>query len=115
MDTKKDAKVGSRRRHGLELKRQVLGECAAPGASVAKVAMTHGLNANLVHKWRRQSQADIRVGATFVPVAVASASVVSEPAQVVELELQRGAVNVRVRWPMAGASSCAAWLREILR
>jgi transposase len=39
----------------------------------------------------------------------------SEPAQFVDLELQRGATSVRVRWPMAGASSCAAWLREILR
>ena len=39
MDTKTDAKPGSRRRHDLELKRQVLAECVAPGASVAKVAM----------------------------------------------------------------------------
>ncbi len=116
MDTKRDAKVGSRRRHGLELKRQVLAECAAPGASVAKVAMTHGLNANLVHKWRRQAQGDGGVyAAAFVPVAVAAPSVMSEPAPFVDLELQRGAISVRVRWPMAGASSCAAWLREILR
>ena len=50
MDAKSDAKSGSRRRHGPELKRQVLAECAAPGASVAKVSMLHGLNANLVHK-----------------------------------------------------------------
>jgi transposase len=116
VDTKKDAKVGSRRRHDLGLKRQVLAECAAPGASVAKVAMTHGLNANLVHKWRRQAQADGGVVApAFVPVAVAAPTVMSEPAQFVDLELQRGATSVRVRWPMAGASSCAAWLREILR
>ena len=116
MDTKKYAKVGSRRRHGLELKRQVLAECATPGASVAKVAMTHGLNANLVHKWRRQAQLGGQVAAAaFVPVAVAAPSVMSEPAPFVDLELQRGAISVRVRWPMAGASSCAAWLREILR
>ena len=116
MDTKTDAKPGSRRRHGPELKRQVLAECAAPGASVAKVAMTHGLNANLVHKWRRQAQADGGVvAASFVPVTVAPSTVVSEPAPFVDLELQRGAISVRVRWPMAGASSCAAWVREILR
>jgi len=30
----------------------VLAQCAAPGASVSKVAMSHGLNANLVHGWR---------------------------------------------------------------
>jgi transposase len=115
VDTKKDAKVGSRRRHGLEVKRQVLAECAAPGASVAKVAMSHGLNANLVHKWKRQSQADIATTGAFVPVAVAARPVVDEPAQFVDLELQRGSITVRVRWPMAAASSYAGWLREILR
>ena len=31
----------------------VLQQCAAPGASVAKVAMSHGLNANIVHGWRK--------------------------------------------------------------
>jgi transposase len=35
------------------LKRRVLDECRQPGASVAQVALSHGLNANLVHKWRR--------------------------------------------------------------
>jgi transposase len=115
VDTKKDAKVGSRRWHGLELKRQVLAECAAPGASVAKVSMSYGLNANLVHKWRRRAQANVEPAVAFVPVTVAAPSGISEPAQFVDLELQRGAISVRVRWPMAGASSCAAWLREILR
>ena len=116
MDTKKDAKGVSRRRHSQELKRQVLAECAAPGASVAKVAMTHGLNANLVRKWRRQAQASGGVvAAAFVPVAVAAPTVMNEPAPFVDLELQRGGISVRVRWPMAGASSCVAWLREILR
>jgi transposase len=42
-----------RRRHSAQLKEQVLTECAKPGASVAAVAMAHGLNANVVHKWRR--------------------------------------------------------------
>lgn len=115
MDTKKDAKGGSRRRHGAELKRQVLAECAASGASVAKVAMSHGLNANLVHKWRRQAQSSVEPVRAFVPVTIAAPPVTNEPAPFVDLELQRGAISVRVRWPMACASSCAAWLREILR
>lgn len=115
MDAKNDAKSVSRRRHGAELKRQVLAECAARGASVAKVSMSHGLNANLVHKWRRQAQSGVEPVSAFVPITIAAPPVASEPAQFVDLELQRGAINVRVRWPMAAASSCAAWLREILR
>ena len=55
-----DAKPATRRRHDADLKARVLEACAAPGASVARVAMAHGLNANLVHKWRRgQRQAKV--------------------------------------------------------
>jgi transposase len=40
-----------RRTHGAEVKAAVLAECAQPGASIAAVALSHGLNANLVRKW----------------------------------------------------------------
>ncbi len=40
-----------RRVHGGELKAQVLRQCREPGASIAGVALAHGLNANLVRKW----------------------------------------------------------------
>ena len=70
------SKRGGRRRHHDELKVQVLRECGAPGASVAQVALAHGLNANLVHKWRRQAGgAAAGVTApemtTFIPVTSA--------------------------------------------
>ncbi len=37
-----------RRVHGAEFKTQVLAECQQPGASVAAVALAHGLNVNLL-------------------------------------------------------------------
>jgi transposase len=90
VDTKEQAKPRTRRRHDEELKRQVLAQCAEPGASVAKVAMAHGLNANLVHKWRRQTDAGREVAPPmFIPVTVAAAPTVSDPPQFVDLELQR--------------------------
>jgi transposase len=46
-------RVALRRRYGAEVKAQVMAECDAPGASVAKVAMAHGINANIVHRWRK--------------------------------------------------------------
>ena len=41
-----------RRRHSSELKTKVLAACDEPGASISGVALAHGLNANLLHKWR---------------------------------------------------------------
>ena len=40
-----------RRTHSLEFKTQVLAACRQPGASIAAVALAHGLNSNVVHKW----------------------------------------------------------------
>ena len=41
----------ARRCHSAELKAKVLAACNEPGASIAAVALSHGLNANLVRKW----------------------------------------------------------------
>ncbi len=41
-----------RRRHDAEIKAKVLAACSEAGASIAAVALAHGLNANLVRKWR---------------------------------------------------------------
>ena len=63
-------KTATRRRYGDELKAQVVAECDAPGASVAKVAMSHGINANVVHRWRQLA----REGASRLPAKQASSS-----------------------------------------
>lgn len=58
----------ARRRHSPELKAKVLAACNEPGASIAAVAMAHGLNANLVRKWRvgRGMKTAIAAGPTAV-------------------------------------------------
>jgi transposase-like protein len=58
----------TRRRYSAEVKAQVMAECDAPGASVAKVAMAHGINANVVHRWRQQA----RESGSVVPASPAS-------------------------------------------
>lgn len=110
----KDAKKITRRRHGAELKAQVLSECEQPGASVASVAMSHGINANVVHKWRRlASAAAVPVpAASFIPVALPAPAA---PTQDIRMELRRGGTTMTITWPSAAAVECAAWMRELLR
>jgi transposase len=55
MDTMTTTPRRTRRRHSPELKTKILAECAEPGASVAKIAMAHGINANIVHSWRKRA------------------------------------------------------------
>ena len=106
-----------RRRYSRELKERILAECDAPGASVAKVALSHGINANIVHGWRklaRQGQPVQVPAPQFVPVAVAGTAPVAEP-RGIEVELRRGAATIRLTWPRGASSELASWLRELLR
>ena len=111
-----ETKRASRRRHDAELKAKVLAECDVPGASVAQVALSNGLNANLVHKWRRLGLDPVRTprdAASFIPVMLASAT--RSAAADIRIELRRGPIAINVTWPSAEAAVCAAWMRELLR
>jgi transposase len=116
VDTMEDAKPAIRRHHGRELKKVVLDECSRPGASVARIALSHGLNANLVHKWRREAtRAQAAMSAepapSFIPLPVVTAA---GPAEI-HVELRRGPLAVKVSWPASAMAECAGWLRELLR
>jgi transposase len=41
-----------RQRYSIALKRQMVEASFVPGASIASVALSYGVNANLLHKWR---------------------------------------------------------------
>lgn len=119
-----------RRRHSEQFKAQVLAACAEPGASVSAVALSFGLNDNLVHQWRRgrgfKATAPVEAGPAnepapqFValslppPPPVPPPSAVA-PAQTIRVELKRGALGVNVIWPVSAAADCAGWLRELLQ
>ena len=53
MDTTTSERGKTRRRYGTQFKAMVLAQCEEPGMSVAQVAMSHGINDNVVHRWRQ--------------------------------------------------------------
>ena len=120
-----------RRRHADVLKARVLAECAEPGASVAAVAQAHGLNANLVHKWRRGCGAPldsaarpvrsaVTANAEFIALALPAASIAgsaqTHPASAadIRIEWRRGAAAIAVSWPVSAAPECARWLLQCM-
>jgi transposase len=109
----------ARRFYSAELKTQVMQECRQGGASVAGVALSHGINANIVHRWlREQTPSALTVQSqAFVPVTLNDS--VPGPASQAEpdirVEVHRANSAIVVKWPLEGAASCAAWLREWLR
>lgn len=107
-----------RRRYDEGFKAQILAECDAPGASVAKVAMLHGINDNVVHRWRQLAREAGAVSApaapAFIPVALPAPAKVCAISDV-RIELRRGATTVAITWPGTALAELAAFTRELLR
>ncbi|MFY3643320.1 IS66-like element accessory protein TnpA [Achromobacter xylosoxidans] len=94
------------------LKAQIVAQCSQPGTSIAGVALSHGVNANLVHKWIRQAERQPSVVPAFVPVALPA---LPSAGRHIEIRLSRGPAQATVQWPVSEAGACVAWLREWLR
>ncbi len=97
MDTYTEAVTPKRRYRGLEEKRRIVEESLVEGASVARIARAHGVNANLVFNWRRLYQAG-RLGsgrAKLLPVRVtAEDSTTTSPAS--SLPSSRGTIHIQL-------------------
>ena len=72
VDTKQQPGETKRRQYSEALKRQLVAETQAPGASVSIVARRHDVNSNQLFRWRRQllPKAVVESGA-MVPVEIA--------------------------------------------
>ena len=89
-----------RRRYDAAFKRAIVDQTLAPGASVARIAREHGINANQLFKWRRQfllaqrdtpsSPLSVQPSVSLVPVTV-----VGEPA-VPPVAADGGQIEVRL-------------------
>ncbi len=110
VDTKQACKRGGRRHWPVALKRQIVAETFAPGASASVVARRHDVNANQLFRWRRDWR-DGLLGAggdDLVPVEITGEASTSAASGVIEIELSPG---VRVR--VSGRVDAAA-LRQVL-
>ena len=133
MDTKglEGSVGGRRRRHTDEFKSSVVAQCTVPGVSIAAVALQNGLNANLLRRW--VNEAGVKDEEQAVPARVAVPESAAEQALEVTgfvplklatsdaskgtivIEVRRGAVQVKVSWPLAAMTECGTWLRELLK
>ena len=112
-------KAETRRRYSRDFKVQVMAECDVPGASVAKVAMSHGINTNVVHGWRKVVREAACVAVPrpqeFIPIRLPQLTERAAPERSIEVELRRGALTMKITWPASTTADFAAWTRELLR
>jgi transposase len=113
VDTEQACVPGRRRHWPVALKRQIVAETLAPGASASVVARRHDVNANQLFRWRRDWRDGLLGPADgdhgLVPVAIAGREAsASAGTGVIEIELVHGA---RVR--VSGRIDAVA-LRQVL-
>ncbi|MDD0976443.1 IS66 family insertion sequence element accessory protein TnpB [Pseudomonas fontis] len=94
-----------------------MAECAQADTSIANVALTHNLNANLVHKWIRvHGQKNLALQTAFIPVkALPSTAVPHVLPATIRIEVPHSKGVVVVSWPAENAATCSAFLRDLLR
>jgi len=93
-----------RRRRSVEEKRRIVEETLKPGASVARVAQRHAINANQIFAWRkryREGQLRSRETAKLLPVAIADERLaeaakvgVPVPLGIIEMVLPKGKLRI---------------------
>ena len=111
-----------RRRFSREFKAQIVAQCQEPGASVSRISLDNGLNANMVRRWISEAQRANKAPATpgFVPVNMPAATSalrnqsVSDKRSTIRIEIPRAGGAVVVEWPAEQAHQCAALLRNLL-
>lgn len=115
--------VRRRRHHSEEFKQAVIEACLEPGASVAGISMSNGVNANQVRRWMRERGIEAPNQRILMPAAQPAPSTATEFVQLpftpesgdIRIEIQRGNTALKIDWPVQAASDCAAWLRDWLR
>lgn len=92
-------------------KAQVVQQCLQPGASISSVAISHGINANVIRKWlplyRDQPPATL---AAFVPVKIAPKR---QAESSVIIELPFGEQIITVKWPSSDPEGCVRFVRGL--
>jgi transposase len=106
-----------------EFKSRLIDLASQPGASMAGVAVAHGVNPNLLRRWIRESKMS-SVSDWFVPVMIEGmAQTVSQipvskeeqSAQRIEVSLQRGDLRVEFKVDPPHMIELGKLLREVLR
>jgi transposase len=92
--------TGPRRRRSAEERRRVVEETLEAGASVARVALKHGVNANQVFQWRRlyrDGKLGVPEGAMkLLPVSVADDEELPRPGPTEVASSRLGAIHIEL-------------------
>ncbi len=130
------ARYTARRTHRTytpAFKAELVAACQQPGTSIAALANSHGMNANVLHRWLKEhertgchqpiaSQPSIAPPPSpsmpeFIPLCLSNPTTEAVPAEL-KVELRKGPLSMTVTWPMhvaADFAHFAQWAAAVLK
>ena len=114
-------------------KAELVAACQQPGASIAALASSHDMNANVLHRWLKEhartgchqpiasQQLSTPAPSPSVPEFIALRLPSAAPASVsaeLKIELRKGALSMTVSWPIHAAADFAhfaQWAAVVLK
>ena len=118
------------RTYTAEFKTQLVIACQQPGACIAALASSQGMNANVLHRWLKehahsgchqlikQSRSVAPAATLPVPGFLPVKLTVTEPEPAVaqiKAELRKGALSMHITWPVSAAAQFASWATALLK
>lgn len=109
--------VRTRRTYSKQFKAEVAEQCLMPGASVSAIALSHGINANVIRKWLPPGPAPVPVpvarAPVLLPVTIAPDAPPAQPgaAQPIELSIH----GATLRLPPGFAAQDLRSILQVLR
>ncbi|WP_429496860.1 transposase [Robbsia andropogonis] len=126
----KNAALGRvRRTYSASFKAELIAQCQQVGVSCSAVAISHGMNPNVLRRWIKDASdhgttcarsplpVDIEVKPTFIslPMDTPTPSALDTAPVCVRIDIERNGASVSVSWPLSRLNDSAAWLREVLQ
>ena len=118
------------RTYTAQFKAQLVTACQQPGASIAALASSQSMNANVLHRWLKehahsgchqlieQSRFDAPVStsqvAAFLPVKLTATAPEPTDAEI-KAELRKGALSMHITWPISAATEFTSWATALLK
>jgi transposase len=130
------ARYPARRTHRTytpAFKAELVAACQQPGTSIAALASSYGMNANVLHRWLKEhastgchqsiapqppsTSAPSPSMPEFIPLRLPSATVEAVTAEL-KVELRKGPLTMSITWPMHAAADFAhfaQWAAAVLK
>ncbi len=105
--------VRKRRTYSKQFKAEVAAQCLMPGASVSAVALSHGINANVVRKWLPTGSAPLARAPVLLPVTIEPDAPPAPAATTQPIELSLHGATLRL--PPGFAAQDLRCILQVLR